>query len=100
MRGKAHEQAVALAMLGAAGVKAAIPGVARQLVNPFPLVRYYARAALEALRGPCPVDLDQGAAEIAAAVRACVPKAFPEAPSGAPAPPPPPHAAPIAPDED
>ena len=30
---------------------AALPGVARQLVNPFPLVRYYARRALEALRG-------------------------------------------------
>jgi hypothetical protein len=52
--------------------------VARQLVNPFPLVRYYARRALEALRGQdCAVDLDRPTPEIAAAVRACVPEAFP-----------------------
>jgi predicted CXXCH cytochrome family protein len=83
-RGRAHEQAVALATLGAAQVTAAAPGVARQLVNPYPLVRYYARRALEALRGQaCAVDLDRPAPEIAAAVRACVPEAFP---AGAPAP--------------
>ncbi|HEY4395427.1 MAG TPA: cytochrome c3 family protein [Polyangia bacterium] len=83
-RGKAHEQAVALATLGAARVSAAAPAVARQLVNPFPLVRYYARRALGALRGEdCAVDLDRPTPEIAAAVRACVPDAF--AP-GAPAP--------------
>ena len=72
-----------------AASRRAIPGVARQLVNPFPLVRYYARRALESLRGPCAVDLDRPTAEIAAAVRACVPKAFPEAgaaPSVGPAP--------------
>ena len=39
---------------------AAVPAIARQLVNPFPLVRYYARRALEALRGQdCAVDLDR-----------------------------------------
>jgi hypothetical protein len=71
-RGKAHEQAIALATLGAAHVTAMAPGVARQLVNPFPLVRYYARQALEGLRGqPCAVDLDRPSPEIAAAVRAC-----------------------------
>jgi hypothetical protein len=54
-----------------------VPAVARQLVNPFPLVRYYARKALAALRGEdCAVDLDRPTAEIAAAVRACVPAAF------------------------
>jgi len=84
-RGRAHEQAVALATLGAAHVTAAAPAVARQLVNPFPLVRYYARRALEALRGQeCAVDLDRPTPEIAAAVRACVPEAF------APGPPSPP----------
>jgi predicted CXXCH cytochrome family protein len=78
-RGKAHEQAAALATLGAAGATAATPAVARQLVNPFPLVRYYARRALEALRGrDCAVDLDRPTPEIAAAVRACVPEAFGE----------------------
>jgi predicted CXXCH cytochrome family protein len=89
-RGRAHEQAVALATLGAAHVTAAAPAVARQLVNPFPLVRYYARRALEALRGQdCAVDLDRPTPEIAAAVRACVPEAF------AVGPPPPTDAAPV-----
>ncbi len=81
-RGKAHEQAVALAALGEARVAAAVPGVARQLVNPYPLVRYYAQKALAALRGQagaCAVDLDRPTPEIAAAVRACVPEALPEA---------------------
>jgi predicted CXXCH cytochrome family protein len=78
-RGKAHEQAVALATLGGAHASDAVPAVARQLVNPFPLVRYYAARALAALRGQgCQVDLDRPTAEIAAAVRACVPAAFPE----------------------
>ncbi len=78
-RGKAHEQAVALATLGAAHATRASPAVARQLVNPFPLVRYYAARALTALRGQdCQVDLDRPTAEIAAAVRACVPEAFPD----------------------
>jgi predicted CXXCH cytochrome family protein len=81
-RGRAHEQAVALATLGAAHLTAAVPAVARQLVNPFPLVRYYARRALEALRGQdCAVDLDRRTAEIAAAVRACVPEAFAAGPA-------------------
>ncbi len=76
-RGKAHEQAVAIAALGEAHVAAAAPAVARQLVNPYPLVRYYARRALAALRGAeCAVDLDRPTDEIAAAVRACVPEAF------------------------
>ena len=77
-RGKAHEQAVALSVAGGAGLRGAVPAVARQLVNPFPLVRYYARRALEALRGPCAVDLDRETAEIAAAVARCVPEAFPQ----------------------
>jgi predicted CXXCH cytochrome family protein len=78
-RGKAHEQAVAVASLAAAGVKDAVPAVARQMVNPYPLVRYYADKALAALRGErCAVDLNRPTAEIAAAVEACLPGAFPE----------------------
>ena len=98
-RGKAHEQAVALATLGAAGVAAAAPDIARQLVNPFPLVRYYAQRALAGLPGAsgCAVDLDRPTAEIAAAVRACLPAAFPE---GTPAPAGPPAAGRDVPDED
>jgi predicted CXXCH cytochrome family protein len=85
MRGKAHEQAVAIAVLGDAGRKEALPAVARQLANPFPLVRYYARRAVDALAArPCPVDLDRPMPEIVAAARACVPQAFPEAPAPAP----------------
>ena len=79
MRGKAHEQAVAVTVLGDARRTETLPGVARQLANPFPLVRYYARRAFDALAPrPCPVDLDRPTPEIIAAVRACVPAAFPE----------------------
>ena len=77
-RGKPHEQAVAIATLEAAHATDAVAPIARQLVNPFPLVRYYARRALAALRGAdCAVDLDRPVTEIAAAVRACVPDAEP-----------------------
>ena len=79
MRGKAHEQAVAVAVLGEARRTEALPGIARQLVNPFPLVRYYAKRAVDTLADrPCAVDLDRTTPEIVAAVRACVPAAFPE----------------------
>jgi len=79
MRGKAHEQAVAIAVLGDARRTETLPAVARQLANPFPLVRYYARRAVDALAPrPCPVDLDRPTPEIIAAVRACFPAAFPD----------------------
>jgi predicted CXXCH cytochrome family protein len=84
-RGKAHEQAVALAVLGESRDAAALPAVARQLANPFPLVRYYARRAVDDLRGaPCVVDLDRPTPEIEAAARRCVPEAF-ATPASAPA---------------
>jgi len=79
-RGKAHEQAVAIAVLGEAGgsstasavtKRAAVPGIARQLVNPFPLVRHYAKRALASLRASCSVDLDRAAEQIANQARAC-----------------------------
>jgi predicted CXXCH cytochrome family protein len=80
-RGKAHEQAVALATLGKARAADALAPVARQLVNPYPLVRFYAQRALAALRGAdCPIDLNRPVSEIAAAVRACVPDAFADRP--------------------
>ena len=76
-RGKPHEQATALGFLGEARVAAALPAAARQLENPIPLVRYYARRAVDALRGaPCDVDLDRTTPEIEAAARRCVPEAF------------------------
>jgi predicted CXXCH cytochrome family protein len=79
IRGKAHEQAVAVAVLGEAHRTEALAGVAHQMANPFPLVRYYARRAFDTLSPrPCPVDLDRSTPEIVAAVRACVPAAFPD----------------------
>jgi predicted CXXCH cytochrome family protein len=82
-RGKPHEQATALGVLGEARVAAALPAAVRQLENPIPLVRYYARRAVDALAGaPCAVDLDRTAPEIEAAARRCVPGAFANAPAG------------------
>ena len=66
-RGKAHEQATAIHVLGEARVAAALPGVAEQLCNPFPLVRYYARQALGQITGrACAIDLDRDNADIRA----------------------------------
>jgi predicted CXXCH cytochrome family protein len=48
-RGKPHEQAVALGLLGEAGARDAAPAVARQLGNEYPLVRQWAQRALDAL---------------------------------------------------
>ena len=86
-RGKPHEQATALGVLGEARVAAALPASARQLTNPIPLVRYYARRAVDEIRGTsCDVDLDGTTRAIEAASRRCVPAAFAE-PAAAPAPP-------------
>jgi predicted CXXCH cytochrome family protein len=87
-RGKAHEQATALAVLGEARTAAALPEAARAFTNPFPLVRQYARRAVDEIRGtPCDVDLDRSAPEIEGAARRCVPAALPSASpaTGAPA---------------
>jgi predicted CXXCH cytochrome family protein len=70
--GKAHEQAAAIGVLGEQRVRAALPAVARELSNPFPLVRYYAKRALDAIGPPCAVDLDRATPEIEAAARRCV----------------------------
>jgi predicted CXXCH cytochrome family protein len=65
-RGKAHEQATAMAALADARMTAAMPAIAHELVNRYPLVRYFAKEALARLAGrPCEVDLDQDDAEIA-----------------------------------
>ncbi|MDB4970943.1 MAG: hypothetical protein JWN44_6632 [Myxococcales bacterium] len=66
-RGKPHEQAVALTLLGARGDKAAAPLIAAQLTHPVPILRYYAVAALEALLGGrAPLDVHANSAEIVA----------------------------------
>jgi predicted CXXCH cytochrome family protein len=64
--GKAHEQATAIHVLGEHKVKRALPLVAAQLLNRYPLVRYFARQALEQMaERACDVDLDQEDAKIA-----------------------------------
>ena len=65
--GKPHEQAVAIALLGERKDRSAIPALARQLTNRYPLLRYWARHALEQITGqPVAVDLDASEAAIAA----------------------------------
>jgi predicted CXXCH cytochrome family protein len=66
-RGKPHEQAVAFQVLGDRKVKAAIPILASQLTHPYPLVRGYAKRALDAIAGaPIPIDIDADDAVIEA----------------------------------
>jgi hypothetical protein len=73
-RGKAHEQAVAIAVLGERHQAEALSEVARQVLNPFPLVRYYARKALGEISGrPCDIDPERPIAEIQAALGRCLP---------------------------
>jgi hypothetical protein len=68
-RGKGHEQATALYIVGEKRITSAIPLVAAEMVNRYPLVRYYARQALGNLAGrPCEVNLDQEDSSIRADV--------------------------------
>lgn len=58
-RGKPHEQAVAFELLGDAKVRAAVPVLANQLTHPYPIVRGYAKRALESIAGsPISIDTD------------------------------------------
>jgi len=64
-RGKPHEQALAFYVLGEARSKAAVPVLASQLTHPYPLVRGYAKRALDAVVGsPIPIDIDADETEI------------------------------------
>ena len=64
-RGKPHEQAVAIAVLGASGDRSALPALAGQLAHDYPLVRYFAQRALETLTGaPVAIDVGAPAAEV------------------------------------
>ena len=70
-RGKPHEQAVAFYVLGQARSKAAISLLASQLTHPYPLVRGYAKRALDSVvGGPIPIDIDAEDAEIEAKAKA------------------------------
>ncbi len=71
--GKPHEQAVALFVLGQRKERTAAALIARQTVNEYPLVREYARAALDAVLGrSCAIDLGAETKAIEAAARACL----------------------------
>jgi predicted CXXCH cytochrome family protein len=57
-RGKAHEQAVAIELLGERKERRATRAIAEQLLNPYPLVRFYAEQALEQISGEkSPLDM-------------------------------------------
>jgi hypothetical protein len=70
-RGKPHERAVAIATLGEARDKSAVPLVARELLNEYPLVREWAKRALESMLGSCDVDLAADDAAIARQAASC-----------------------------
>jgi predicted CXXCH cytochrome family protein len=70
-RGKAHEQAVAIAVLGEARARDAVPLVAKQLLNEYPLVRQWALGALRSIVGRCDVDLSADDGIIARQAAAC-----------------------------
>jgi hypothetical protein len=75
--GKAHEQATALAALGKARAPA-VDLVAEQMLNPYPLVRYFARQALGDIAGrSCDVSLDQDDARIRADVARWISESVP-----------------------
>jgi predicted CXXCH cytochrome family protein len=59
-RGKPHEQAVAIALLGEKGDLTALEPLASALTHPYPLLRPYAKAALEQMtHAPLPIALDR-----------------------------------------
>jgi predicted CXXCH cytochrome family protein len=65
LRGKPHEQITAAAVLGERGRRASAGALLPLLSAEVPLVRYWAREALERLLGrPLPVDLDGDASAI------------------------------------
>ncbi|MBX3158117.1 MAG: hypothetical protein KF773_19265 [Deltaproteobacteria bacterium] len=69
-RGKPHEQAVAIGVLGDRGTRADVPALVPHLAHPYPQVRYFAKRAIEKLTGaPLPIDVGLPAAEVAAQVR-------------------------------
>jgi predicted CXXCH cytochrome family protein len=57
--GKPHEQAVAFQVLGDTKARSAVPVLAAQLTHPFPIVRGYAKRALDSIQGEVvPIDID------------------------------------------
>jgi predicted CXXCH cytochrome family protein len=69
--GKPHERAVAIAMVGEARDRGAAALVARDLLSDYPLVREWAKRALESILGKCDVDLAAEDAVIARQAASC-----------------------------
>jgi predicted CXXCH cytochrome family protein len=70
LRGKPHEQAVAIGVLGDARATQSLPLLADQLTHPYPLVRYFAKHAIETIAAePLAIDVGQPATEVAGRVR-------------------------------
>ncbi len=71
-RGKPHEKAVALAMLGERPAKDLAPLIAAELADEYPLVREFAALALARAIGPCTLSLYAGAERLLADAQACL----------------------------
>jgi predicted CXXCH cytochrome family protein len=68
--GKPHEQGTALAIAGRDKLQALLPLVVAQLGNDYPLVRYFARHAVEQISGaPLPVDMNASGPELVQSAR-------------------------------
>jgi predicted CXXCH cytochrome family protein len=75
-RGKAHERVVAIALFASRGDRRAIKPIAAELVNEYPLVRFYAEHALERITGETsPMDMYATDDEIRAAASAWITRA-------------------------
>jgi predicted CXXCH cytochrome family protein len=71
VRGKPHEQAVAIAVFGEQRVASAIGLLAPQLAHDYPLVRYFALRALQTITGePIAIDVGAAAPDVRAAAEA------------------------------
>jgi predicted CXXCH cytochrome family protein len=63
--GKPHEQGTAVAIAGRDRLRYLLPLVTQQLANDYPLVRYFARHAIERITAaPLPVDMNEAGADI------------------------------------
>jgi hypothetical protein len=68
--GKPHEQGTALAVAGRDKLQTFLPLVLAQLGNDYPLVRYFARHAVEQISGaPLPVDMNAPGPELVQSAR-------------------------------
>jgi predicted CXXCH cytochrome family protein len=83
-RGKPHEQAVAIAVLGDQKRRSALPLLVPELTHAYPLVRFYAKAAIERIIGRAlPIDVNAAVEQIHAEGDRWLTALAPHEPSGA-----------------